>query len=144
MGVWSELKIKLYRFIDRSPVRYDLETSLKYFHKICLHICKWWMYISIHNHVKVFFLSKLLFRYKASYNSDMENSHTSMQIAKVYEIRTETVTTIAWASWFSSIPSLPFEADARLNNIYESSSYLKENTKLHHCKDQLRSCRLRK
>jgi hypothetical protein len=75
------------------------------------------MYISIHNHVKVLFLFKLLFRYKVSYNSDMENSHTSMQTAKVYEIRTETVTTTAWASWFSSIPSLPFEADARLYNI---------------------------
>jgi hypothetical protein len=30
-----------------------------------------------------------------------------------------------------------FEADARLNNIYESSSYLKENTKLHHYTDQM-------
>jgi hypothetical protein len=32
---------------------------------------------------------------------------------------------------------LTFEAEARLNNIQESSPYLKENTTLHHYKDQL-------
>jgi hypothetical protein len=31
----------------------------------------------------------------------------------------------------------PFESEARLNNIYEFSLYLKENTTLHHYKDQL-------
>jgi hypothetical protein len=31
----------------------------------------------------------------------------------------------------------PFEAEARLNNIYEFSPYRKENTTLHHYKDQL-------
>jgi hypothetical protein len=31
----------------------------------------------------------------------------------------------------------PFEGEARLNNIYESSPYRKENTTLHHYKDQL-------
>jgi hypothetical protein len=31
----------------------------------------------------------------------------------------------------------PFEAEARLNNIWELSPYLKENTTLHHYKDQL-------
>jgi hypothetical protein len=35
----------------------------------------------------------------------------------------------------SSVKS--FEAEARLNNIYEFSPYLKENTTLHHYKDQL-------
>jgi hypothetical protein len=30
-----------------------------------------------------------------------------------------------------------FKAEARLNNIYEFSPYLKENTTLHHYKDQL-------
>jgi hypothetical protein len=31
----------------------------------------------------------------------------------------------------------PFKAEARLNNIYEFSPYRKENTTLHHYKDQL-------
>jgi hypothetical protein len=30
----------------------------------------------------------------------------------------------------------PFEAEAYLNNIYEFSPYLQENTTLHHYKDQ--------
>jgi hypothetical protein len=30
-----------------------------------------------------------------------------------------------------------FKAEARLNNIYEFRPYLKENTTLHHYKDQL-------
>jgi hypothetical protein len=33
--------------------------------------------------------------------------------------------------------SKPFEAEACLNVIYEFSPYLKENTTLHHYKDQL-------
>jgi hypothetical protein len=33
--------------------------------------------------------------------------------------------------------TLTFEAEARLNVIYEFSPYLKENTILHHYKDQL-------
>jgi hypothetical protein len=32
---------------------------------------------------------------------------------------------------------MAFEAEARLNNIEESSPYLKENTAVHHYKDQL-------
>jgi hypothetical protein len=35
------------------------------------------------------------------------------------------------------IRTKPFEAEARPNNIQESSPYLKENTTLHHYKDQL-------
>jgi hypothetical protein len=35
------------------------------------------------------------------------------------------------------ILNLPFEAEARLNNIWEFSPYLKENTTLRHYKDQL-------
>jgi hypothetical protein len=31
----------------------------------------------------------------------------------------------------------PFETEALLNNIYEFSPYLKENTTLHHYNDQL-------
>jgi hypothetical protein len=44
---------------------------------------------------------------------------------------------MVFLSFFAGILPLPFEAEARLNNIEEFSPYCKENTTLHHFKDQL-------
>jgi hypothetical protein len=49
-----------------------------------------------------------------------------------------TSTEINWLTLFKEIIfNYPFEDEACLNVIYEFSPYLKENTTLHHYKDQL-------
>jgi hypothetical protein len=48
------------------------------------------------------------------------------------------ITKINWLILFKEIIfNYPFEAEARLNDIYEFSPYLKENTTFHHNKDHL-------